>query len=79
MPTETDTVSNVSQAVSCDRQASRSLNPRRGRLAALRSWRSEMRRRITNWINDDPWMMGVFEPILLLLFIAMVGAFLRLL
>ncbi len=38
-----------------------------------------MRRRITNWMNDDPWMMGVFEPILLLLFIAMVGAFLRLL
>ena len=38
-----------------------------------------MRRRITNWMNDDPLLMGVFEPILLLLFIAMVGAFLRLL
>ena len=36
-----------------------------------------MRRRITNWMNDDPWLMGVFEPILLLLFIAVIGALLR--
>jgi hypothetical protein len=28
-------------------------------------------------MNDDPWMMGVFEPILLLLFIAVIGALLR--
>ena len=33
MPTEAETVSSLSQAVSCNRQASRSLNPRRDRLA----------------------------------------------
>ena len=36
-----------------------------------------MRRRMTNWVNYDPWVMGVLEPILLLLCI--VGAVLGLL
>ncbi len=31
------------------------------------------------WMNDDPWVMGVLEPILLLLFIAVIGALLGLL
>ena len=31
-----------------------------------------------NWMNNDPWA-GVLEPILLLLFIAMIGALLGLL
>ena len=35
-----------------------------------------MRRLMNNWINDDPWAKGVFEPILLLLFIALIGALL---
>jgi hypothetical protein len=30
-------------------------------------------------MNDDPWVMGVLEPLLLLLFLAMVGALLRML
>jgi hypothetical protein len=38
-----------------------------------------MRRRMTNWVNYDPWVMGVLEPILLLLFIAVIAALLRLL
>ena len=38
-----------------------------------------MRRRITNWMNDDPWMLGILEPLLLLVFIAVIGALLRLL
>ena len=32
-----------------------------------------MRRRMTNWVNYDPWVMGVLEPILLLLCIALIG------
>ena len=35
-----------------------------------------MRRLMTNWMNDDPWVMGVLEPFLLLLFIALIGALL---
>ena len=31
------------------------------------------------WINDDPWAMGVLEPFILLLFIAVIGALLGLL
>ena len=38
-----------------------------------------MRRLITNWMSDDLWVMGVLEPFLLLLFIAVIGALLRLL
>ena len=38
-----------------------------------------MRRRMTNWVNYDPWVMGVLEPFLLLLLIAVIGALLRLL
>ena len=38
-----------------------------------------MRRPTTNWMNDDPWVMGVLEPILLLLFIAAIGTLLGLL
>jgi hypothetical protein len=38
-----------------------------------------MRRLMTNWMNDDPWVMGVLEPIVLLLLIAVIGAFLELL
>jgi hypothetical protein len=35
---------------------------------------------MTDKINhDEPWVMGVLEPILLLLLIAMLGAFLELL
>jgi hypothetical protein len=30
-------------------------------------------------MNDDPWVMGVLEPILLLLFIAAIGTLLGLL
>ena len=40
---------------------------------------SAMRRLMTNWMNDDPWAMGVLEPILLLLCIAVIGALLGLL
>jgi hypothetical protein len=35
-----------------------------------------MRRLRTKWVNDDPWAMGVLEPILLLLCITLVGALL---
>ena len=35
-----------------------------------------MRRLMNNWMNDDPWVMGVFEPFLLLLCIALIGALL---
>ena len=38
-----------------------------------------MRRRTTNRMNNDPWIVGVLEPILLLLFIAVIRALLRLL
>ena len=38
-----------------------------------------MRRLMKNWMNDDPWVMGVLEPILLLLCIAVIGALLGLL
>ena len=38
-----------------------------------------MRRLMKNWMTDDPWVMGVLEPFLLLLFIAVIGALLRLL
>jgi len=38
-----------------------------------------MRRLMKNWATDDPWIMGVLEPFLLLLFIAVIGAPLRLL
>ena len=38
-----------------------------------------MRRPMMNWMNDDPWVMGVLEPIVLLLLIAVIGAFLELL
>ena len=38
-----------------------------------------MRRLLKNWMNDDSWVMGVLEPILLLLLIAVIGAFLELL
>src|SRR5262245_3430919 len=33
-----------------------------------------MRRRMTNWVDYDPWVIGVLEPILLLLCIALIGA-----
>src|SRR5262245_5970562 len=54
VPTESPIVRNASWAVSRNRHASRSLN-RRGRLALLRLWRSAMRRRMTNWVDYDPW------------------------
>jgi hypothetical protein len=38
-----------------------------------------MRRLTTNWMNDDPWVTGVLEPILLLLCIALIAVLLRLL
>jgi hypothetical protein len=38
-----------------------------------------MPRRITNWVNYDPWVMEVLEPILLLLCIALIGVVLGLL
>ena len=38
-----------------------------------------MRRPITNWMSDDSWVMGLLEPFLLLLFIAVIGALLELL
>ena len=34
---------------------------------------------LTHRIDHDPWVMGVLEPILLLLFIAVIAALLRLL
>ena len=68
----------ASWALSRNRHASQSLN-RRGQLAVLRLWRSAMRRRMTNWVNYDPWVIGVLEPILLLLCIALIGAVLGLL
>ena len=36
-----------------------------------------MRRLMKNWLNDDLWAIGVLEPFLLLLFIAVIGALLR--
>ena len=74
----TESLRSASWAVSRNRHASRSLN-RRGRLAVLRLWRSSMRRRMTNWVNYDPWVSGVLEPIFLLLCIALIGAVLGLL
>ena len=41
--------------------------------------KSEMRKTLTYRIDDDSWVMGVLEPILLLLFIAVIAALLRLL
>ncbi len=38
-----------------------------------------MRKTLTHRIDDDSWVMGVLEPILLLLFIAVIAALLRLL
>jgi hypothetical protein len=38
-----------------------------------------MRRLMKNWMNYDSWVMGVLEPILLLLCIALIGALLGLL
>ena len=38
----------------------------------------EMRRPMTDRINDDSWAMGVLEPILLLLAIAIIAALLGL-
>ena len=38
----------------------------------------EMRKLLTHRIDDDSWVMGVLEPILLLLFIAVIAALLRL-
>ena len=35
-----------------------------------------MRRLMTNWMNGDAWVMGVLEPFLLLLSIALIGALL---
>jgi hypothetical protein len=73
----TESLRSASWAVSRNRHASRPLD-RRGRLAVLRLWRSAMPRRMTNWVNDDPWVSGVLEPILLLLCIALIGAVLGL-
>ena len=38
-----------------------------------------MPRRMTNWVNYDPWVMGALEPIFLLVCIALIGAVLGLL
>ena len=38
-----------------------------------------MRRLMRNWMNDDPWALGVLEPFLLILFIAVIGALQRML
>jgi hypothetical protein len=38
-----------------------------------------MRRRMKNWVNYEPWLIGVLEPTLLLLCIALIGAVLGLL
>ena len=35
-----------------------------------------MRRLMNNLMNDDPWVMGVLEPFLLLLCIALIGVLL---
>jgi hypothetical protein len=77
-PIRSPTVRNASWEVSRNRHASRSLN-RRGQLAVLRLWRSAMRRRMKNWVNYEPWLIGVLEPTLLLLCIALIGAVLGLL
>jgi hypothetical protein len=79
VPTEAETVSNISQAVSAIGRRAGLSTPGEADWQSSRSWRFAMRRRITNWMNDDPWMMGVFEPILLLLFIAVIGVLLELL
>ncbi len=39
--------------------------------------KSEMRKLLAHRIEDDSWVMGVLEPILLLLFIAVIAALLR--
>ena len=41
-------------AISSDRHAGRSSHARRGRLAVLR-YQDPIQRRITNWMNNDPW------------------------
>jgi hypothetical protein len=58
----------------------RSLN-RRGRLVVLSNPHTANigKSELTHRIDDDPWVMGVLEPILLLLFIAVIAALLRLL
>jgi hypothetical protein len=38
-----------------------------------------MPRRMTNSVDYDPWIMGLLEPILLLLCIALIGAVLGML
>jgi hypothetical protein len=35
-----------------------------------------MRRLMTNCVNDDPWAIGILEPFLLLLCIALIGSLL---
>ena len=84
MPTETNTVRNASWAVSPIGTPAGLSNG--GRLVVLSNphtaniGKSEMRKKLlTHRIDDDPWVMGVLEPILLLLFIAVIGALLRLL
>ena len=38
-----------------------------------------MRKTLTHRIDDDSWVMGVLEPILLLLLVAVIATLLRLL
>jgi hypothetical protein len=35
-----------------------------------------MRRSMTNWVNDDRWAIGILEPLLLLLLLAVIGVLL---
>ncbi len=38
-----------------------------------------MWRLMKNWMNDDPWPLGLLEPFALLLLIAAIGTLVRLL
>jgi hypothetical protein len=41
--------------------------------------KSEMRKLMTDRMNDEAWVMGIMEPILLILLIAIIGAIVKLL
>jgi hypothetical protein len=74
----TEAVRNASWPVSRNRHASQSFQSERP--AGTRSiMEVAMPRRMTNWVNYDPWVMGALEPILLLLCVALIGAVLGLL
>ena len=74
MPTEADTIRNASWLVSCDRRPAGLSSGEAGRHETRNREGPEMRRPMTDRINDDSWAMGVLEPILLLLAIAVIAA-----